>query len=175
MSGAKKRSVHVSFLGIFLAVLVSSGGGAGDVRAEQPKGVSLKGVPSLKVTVTQTTPDAVNCGVDIKQLLAELRRVLLEGGLTVVDTSDTVATISFMVAHDPERGVCATSSMLGAYRSVTFFDDKAGWLATGHVALWQRAMQSVAGRANNEEAVKKAVQRLGSDLVDSWRQANRSP
>lgn len=162
-----RSSYPLSLLAFFLLSLAMGG-----ARAEQPVQAGLRGVAAIKTTVTQTTPDAVNCGVDIKLHMEQLQRILREGGLAIVDTSDTVATISFMVAHDPERGVCATSSLLGAYRNVTFFDDKAGWLATGPVALWQRAMQSVASRANNAEAVTGMVNRLGADLVTSWRQAN---
>lgn len=166
------RRLSVGVLAVFLFALAPSGFGPDAARAEPPVRAGLKGVAALRVTVTQTTPDAVNCGVVIKPLLERLQRVLREGGLAVVETADTVATISFMVAHDPERGVCATSGLLGAYRGVTFFDDKAGWLSTGHVALWQRAMQSIAGRADNEAAVNRMVDRLAGDLLDSWRRTN---
>ena len=153
-------------------VFLLAGLAVGDSRADQPTRASLKGVVAVKATITQTTPDAVNCGVDIAALLEQLQRVLREGGLAVQDNADTVATISFMVAHDAERGVCATSGLLGAYRSVTYFDDKAGWLTTGHVALWQRAMQSLSSRASHVTAIQGIVDRLGADLVKSWKQEN---
>ncbi|MGE4218562.1 MAG: hypothetical protein AB7G39_03860 [Alphaproteobacteria bacterium] len=151
---------------VFLGTLASA------VAEERPT-VNLAHVASIQATISQPSPDAINCGIQAKALLPALERELAEGGLVLAkDKADAVATLSLMTAHDPDRGVCATSALLGAYRRVAFYDEKAGWLSTGHVVLWQRATQVVSGRGDHARVAEETVARLAREMVQSWRTDN---
>jgi hypothetical protein len=141
------------------------------VAAETPR-AGLARVKSVKATVSQTTPSAPDCGVDTRALLPRLERGLAEGGLTPSGSSPVTVTMSLMTAYDANRGVCATSVLLGAYRGVSFFDEEAGWLTAGDVVLWQRATEILSDRATHDKAAERAVDRLASALIASWKIEN---
>lgn len=154
---------------LMTAVLATTAAAA----AEDRPSVNLAHVASIQATISQPSPDAVNCGIQARALLPVLERELAEGGFILAkDKADAVATLSLMTAHEPDRGVCATSVLLGAYRRVAFFDEKAGWLSTGHVVLWQRATQVVSGRGDHTKVAEDMVARMARELTQSWRAEN---
>lgn len=155
----------ILLLALFLA--------APPAAAQERPPVGLARIVSVQATISQPSPDAINCDIDARTVLPVLERELSEGGLVLAaDKADAVATLSLMTAHDPDRGVCATSALLGTYRRVAFFDDKAGWLSSGHVVLWQRATQAISGRGDHARTVADMVARLTRELATSWRTEN---
>lgn len=139
--------------------------------AQTPR-AGLARVSAVKASVSQTTPAAPDCGIDSRALLPRLERVLAEGGLALRGASPVTVTMSLMTAYDANRGVCATSVLLGAYRGVTFFDEEAGWLTAGDVVLWQRATDILSARGEHEKAAERAVDRLATALIVSWKTEN---
>ena len=166
MANAFRPAALAALLLLPVAILVAI-----PAAAETPR-AGLARVKSVKATVSQTTPSAPDCGVDSRALLPRLERALAEGGLTPSRTSPVTATMSLMTAYDANRGVCATSVLLGAYRGVTFFDEEAGWLTAGDVVLWQRATEILSGRAEHDKAAERAVDRLATALIASWKTEN---
>jgi hypothetical protein len=144
---------------------------AAPAAAETPR-ASLARVKAVKASISQTTPAAPDCGIDSRALLPRLERALAEGGLVLRATSPVTVTMSLMTAYDANRGVCASSVLLGAYRGVTFFDEEAGWLTAGDIVLWQRATDILSARGDHEKAAERAVDRLATALVASWKTAN---
>ncbi|MDF1790425.1 MAG: hypothetical protein P1U88_00875 [Thalassobaculaceae bacterium] len=81
-------------------------------------------------------------------------------------------TLSVITAQDEGTGVCATTPMLGVYRTVSYFDDSVGWLRTGHAVLWQRGSSTVTASADHPGAAKDAVTVLARTLLSTWRADN---
>ncbi len=152
---------------LFAATLAPIGG-----HAEDAPGAGLSHLTSVTVSISQPSSDAPNCGIEAKPLLAHLERTLTEGGLAIVPKGDASTILSVMTTLDANRGICATGVMLGAYRRVDFYDERAGWLRSGHVVLWQRATQVISTGADHPQATERAVSRLSAELLESRRTAD---
>ncbi|HSG72867.1 MAG TPA: hypothetical protein VLA12_20810, partial [Planctomycetaceae bacterium] len=63
---------------------------------------------------------------------------------------------------------CGTATMLGAYREVSYFDEEAGQLRSGHIVLWQRGTMALSRTADHNDVVLEEVGRLGDALLDTW-------
>ena len=153
-----------------LAVLLTLSTTAADA-ADTPR-AGLARIQAVKATVSQTTPSAADCGIDARVLLPRLERSLAEGGLALRGTAPVTVTMSLMTAYDGGGGTCATSVLLGAYRSVIFFDEEAGQLTAGDVVLWQRATEVLSPRGDHGATAERAVDRLSGALIGSWRAEN---
>jgi len=150
-------------------VIFGSASSVADHAKAGPAGLADLGM--FRVTATQTTSDAHACGLDLRRILPRLRNDLVAGGMQARAEADAMVTLTIITAHDAKREVCATSPMLGVYRKISYFDDDAGWLRTGHIALWQKGTGVVSGMADHPSAVAGAVDRLAETLLKNWRSA----
>jgi len=130
---------------------------------------NLANLTSVRVTASQTTPDAVNCGPDLDDLLPHMEEELKAGGLQVVETPAHLLTVSILTVHDAARGVCSSATMLGSYKLVSFFDETQGALKSGYVVLWQRGKQVMSPPTDHAVAVEGAVNRLIGGFLEDWR------
>lgn len=154
-----------------LAVGLLAGAPAG-LRADGPTPADLAGVDAVRITVSQTTPDALTCGIDLRTLLPTVSETLADGGVPVDSAAEVTVTLSVLTGYDDVTGACASAPMLGAYRRVSFFDERAGWLRTGQVVLWQRGTATTTATAGHAEAARHAVSELALSFLSSWRTAN---
>jgi hypothetical protein len=143
-------------------------------RAQAQPEPALSGVLNVRLTASQTTPSATACGIDLQDLLPALSEVMTDGGLEFADESPVTVTLSVITAQDESSGTCATTPMLGVYRTVSYFDDSVGWLRTGHAVLWQRGSTTITPSADHPGAAKDAVAVLARTLLTSWRADNPS-
>ena len=143
-------------------------------HAEVGGAADLSGVTAVQLTVNQTTPDALTCGVDLRQLSPVVSDALQVGGLIVDPASDVTVALTILTGYDADTGVCATTPMLGAYRRVAYYDDAVGWLRSGDVVLWQRGTTATSASADHARAARSAVSELSDALLASWRDANQS-
>jgi len=157
---------RVVLLGVLAAGIPATAWSAGSTEAD------LAGVRGVRVTISQTTPDAMSCGIDLRGLLPVVSAGLAKGGLTVDPSADVTVTLTVLTGYDGGSGVCASAPMLGAYRRVSFFDEKAGWLRSGQLVLWQRGTASATASSDHAEAVRQAVSSLSEAFLASWRDAN---
>lgn len=155
---------------VMLAVLLVTA--SADARSEGAEPADLAGIVSVRVNVSQTTPDAMACGIDLRELLPTVSEGLVTGGLTVDRSADATVTLTILTGYDQKAGMCATAPMLGAYRKVSYFDEKVGWLRSGQVVLWQRGTATATPAADHPGAVQRAVTALTQALLASWRTAN---
>lgn len=139
------------------------------VRAETGPAADLSGVTTFQLTINQTTPDAMTCGIDLRQLAPVVSDALQAGGLASDPAADVTVALTVLTDHDSASGVCATTPMLGAYRRVAYFDAAVGWLRSGQVVLWQRATMAASGSADHAVSARRAVSELADALLSSWR------
>jgi len=160
----------VRCLAVLLAFMMSAipGGarGAGGTPAD------LAGVAGIRVSISQTTPDAMACGIDLRDLLNGFTDGLVSGGLTIDQSAEVTVTLSVLTGYDEPSGICATAPMLGVYRRVSYFDEKLGWLRSGQVVLWQRGTATATGSSDHAVAVRQAVTQLSDAFLGSWRTVN---
>jgi len=128
---------------------------------------------AVRVTASQTTPDAVPCGIDLRLLLPVVENRLQGGGLRATKSPDAVVTFSLMTSHDPAGQLCATAAMLGAYQLANYFDEKAGRLKSGYVVLWQRGAQVLSAPADHPHAVERTLARLTDNMLKTRRQQSK--
>lgn len=157
---------HVVPLAALLAATPGAASGAAGTD------VDLAGVRAVRVAVSQTTPDAMNCGVDLRGLLPLVSEGLATGGLAVDPGAEVTVTLTVLTGYHSGTGVCASAPMLGAYRRVSFFDEQAGWLRNGQVVLWQRGAATATASADHGEAVRRVVGELSAAFLASWRKDN---
>lgn len=155
-------------MGCFLGAVGLSTALSAQTRSE----AALSGIQSIRLTASQTTPSAMTCGIDLQDLLPTLSETMAAGGLHLDPESGVTVTLSVITAHDETTGACATTPMLGVYRTVSYFDDAVGWLRTGHAVLWQRGSSTVTVSADHPGAAKDAVLVLARDLLNSWHTDN---
>jgi hypothetical protein len=142
-------------------------GGAQSVVAPDADLMSLN---EVRVTASQTTPDAVPCGIDLRLLLPVVENHLQAGGLRATKAPNAVITFSLMTTHHPDGRLCATAAMLGAYRLVSYFDEQAGWLKSGYVVLWQRGAEVLSSPNDHPLATEQTLARLVEDLLKTRRE-----
>ncbi|MGA0344862.1 MAG: hypothetical protein ACO35B_09640 [Luminiphilus sp.] len=135
---------------------------------------NLDGVLAVRITFSQLTPDAINCGLTIDRFQSTLSDELQRTGFRLSETTDTLVTLGLMTTFDPGRNACGTSATLGVYRKVSYFDEAVGWLKSGYVVLWQRGQQVMSGIAEHSDATATVTQRLIDVLGQSWRAENKS-
>lgn len=155
-----------ALLAVLLAVVPA------DARGEVGADADLAGVTGVQINISQTTPDALTCGVDLRNLLPLVSDGLVEGGLSVDPAADVTVTLSVLTGYDAATGMCASAPMLGAYRRVSYFDEKVGWLRSGQIVLWQRGTATTTASADHAGAVRLAVSALSGALLKSWRTDN---
>ena len=78
-----------------------------------------------------------------------------------------------MTTHDTAARLCATAAMLGAYQLVDYFDDKAGWLKSGYIVLWQRGAQVLSSPADHPLATERTLARLTDNLLKTRRRQRK--
>lgn len=157
-------------IGVLLAML-SAAAPAG-ARGETAVPADLAGVSGVRISISQTTPDAMTCGVDLREMLPVVSDGFVTGGLTIDQAADVTVTLSILTGYDGNTGVCASAPMLGAYRRVSYYDEKAGWLRSGQIVLWQRGTAATTPSSDHAVAVRAAVSRLSDTFLESWRGAN---
>ncbi len=168
-----RRHVSVCGFAVFLFLGLSPFAAAAQVPAAQRPDANLMSLEAVRVTASQTTSDAITCGLDLRSLLPGVESSLQAGGLRMSTSTRTIVTVSLLTMHDDARGICSTATMLGAYRMVDYFDETEGWLRTGYVVLWQRGVQVVSSPADHPMAIERAAARLADTLLETWRQQNR--
>lgn len=141
-------------------------------QADQAEAADLAGVAAVRIAINQTTPDAMNCGIDLQRLLPVLSDGLRAGGLAVRPSADVTIALTVLTGYDSDTGVCATAPMLGTYRRVSYFDAAVGWLRSGHIVLWQRGTTATSAIAEHAGLVQRAVIDLSTALLTSWRADN---
>ena len=146
--------------------------GAHSQTLESAPDANLKGVKTLKVTFSQLTPDAITCGLSLDLIQPIVTAKILRSGISLVSTTDILATLGLMTTFDPGRDACGTSATLGVYKKVSYYDESVGWLRTGYVVLWQRGQQVMSGIAEHSDSTGAIVQRLAEVLLESWKQEN---
>lgn len=159
---------HFLYATCFVAALAVPGPAMAQAQSE----AALFGVDSVRLTASQTTPSATACGIDLKDLLPVLSETVAEGGLQLDEESPVTVTLSVITAQDETTGTCATTPMLGVYRTVSYFDDSLGWLRTGHAVLWQRGSSTITPSPDHPGAAKDAITVLARNLLTSWRADN---
>ena len=156
-------------LGLLLAaIMIHPASG----RAQQlvAPDADLTTLDAVRVTASQTTPDAVPCGIDLRLALPVVERRLQAGGIRATKSPNAVVTFSLMTTHEPSGRLCATAVMLGAYRLVSYFDERAGWLKSGYVVLWQRGAQVLSSPNDHPLATERTLARLIDDLLKTRRE-----
>lgn len=143
-------------------------------RSEPAAVADLAGVSGVQINISQTTPDAMTCGVDLRVLVPLLSKELVAGGLSIDPEAEVTVTLSVLTGYHAASDVCASAPMLGAYRRVSYFDEKAGWLRNGQVVLWQRGTTTATASADHDQALRHAVSGLSGVLLESWRTDNAS-
>ena len=156
-------------LGLLLAAVMTHPT-AGRAQTVAAPDADLSTLDEVRVTASQTTPDAVPCGIDLRLQLPVVENRLQAGGLRATKSPKLVITFSLMTTHYPESRLCATAAMLGAYRLVSYFDEKAGWLKSGYVVLWQRGAQVLSAPNDHPLATEKTLARLVENLLKTRRQ-----
>jgi len=146
---------------------------AADAAAQSPLNkapdADISTLTQVRVTASQATPDAVNCGPDLRDLLPRVEEELTSGGLRIVKSPEHLVTASILTAHDDVRGICSSAAMLGAYKLVSFYDEVKGGLRTGYVVLWQRGKQVSSAPVNHATAVEIAITHLTQNFLKDWR------
>jgi hypothetical protein len=143
---------------------------AGRAQSVIAPDADLTALDKIRVTASQTTPDAVACGIDLRLLLPVVEKRLQAGGLSATKSPNAVVTFSLMTTHDPASRLCATTAMLGAYRLVSYFDEAAGWVKSGYVVLWQRGAQLLSSPNDHPLATERTLARLVGDLMKTRRE-----
>jgi len=159
-------------LGLLLGLGLSLnplGPAAAQTRSPKAPDADLSTLTQVRVTASQTTPDAVNCGPDLGELLPRVEAELASNGLRIVETPEHLVTVSILTAHDEARGICSSAAMLGAYQLVSFYDEVKGGLRSGYVVLWQRGKQVFSTPTDHAAAVETAVNRLAQLFLGDWR------
>ena len=135
---------------------------------------SLAGVKQVRVKVSPPSLDALPCGLDMKALLTALSERLQSGGFIPSGDGAVTVTVSMMTHLEEGGDRCGTATMLGAYREVSYFDEEAGQLRSGHVVLWQRGTMALSRTADHPDVVLEEVRRLGDSLLETWQTENPS-
>lgn len=161
------RTCGAALLAVLLAVAPTTTAGA-----ETGTGADLAGVTGVRITVSQTTPDAMACGIDLRDMIPLVTDGLSGGGLAIDPAAEVTVTLSVLTGYDSATGVCASAPMLGAYRRVSYFDENAGWLRSGQVVLWQRGTATATASADHPGAAQRAVSELSKAFLSSWQTDN---
>lgn len=163
------RKYHVPLLivclGLNLGVVTT---GFAQVPKIEVPDADLSSLVQVRVTASQTTPDTVNCGPDLRALLPHIENELQSGGLRIVQSPEHLVTLSVLTAHDAARGICSSATMLGSYKLVSYFDEVKGSLQSGYVVLWQRGKQVTSAPTDHASAVETAVNRLSQVFLKEW-------
>jgi len=165
--GVKRCGTAV--LGLLLAAIMTYPV-AGRAQTLVAPDADLGSLDEARVTASQTTPDAVPCGIDLRLVLPVVEKRLQASGLRATKSPDAVVTFSLMTTHDPAERLCATAAMLGAYRLVSYFDETAGWLKSGYVVLWQRGAQVLSSPTDHPLATERTLTRLVDNLLKTRRE-----
>lgn len=159
-------SVRVMALGLMVGAVLTSA-----ATAQSRPNADMSTLKEVRVTASQTTPDAVNCGPDLPALLPHIEEDLSAGGLRLVKSPQNLVTVSVLTSHDAIRGICSSAAMLGTYKLVSFYDEDKGALQSGYVVLWQRGKQVVSAPTDHASAVEGAVNDLVEIFVRDWQEA----
>jgi hypothetical protein len=140
-------------------------------RPDKRPDADMSTLKEVRVTASQTTPDAVNCGPDLAALLPHVEAELASGGMRIVKSPRHLVTVSILTSHDAARGICSSAAMLGTYKLVSFFDEAKGALQSGYIVLWQRGKQVISVPTDHAAAVETAVNRLVDIFIKDWQVA----
>jgi hypothetical protein len=144
--------------------------GAGARAAEPPAAPPLdfEGLAEASLMASPLTADSIPCGLELGRVAAATRQPLADGGLVLRAGAATRVTVSAMTVRVPGSGQCATTVLLGVYALESFFSASAGWLRTGYVVIWQRALTVATPAGAHEAAVNGVVGRLAGQLLADW-------
>jgi hypothetical protein len=156
---------------ILSLVLVLGSIAVSAVLAQSRPNADMSTLKEVRVTASQTTPDAVNCGPELSALLPHIEDDLAGGGLRIVKSPQNLVTVSVLTSHDAIRGICSSAAMLGTYKLVSFYDEDKGALQSGYVVLWQRGKQIVSAPTDHAGAVEAAVDGLVEIFLKDWQDA----
>lgn len=170
-TGARARTIEATrrcLLALSLAGLPALA-----VAAEGSESMlDLKGVTNATLGVSQLTADGVQCGLDLTQIGHAAHQPVADAGLAVREVSDNRITISAVTSR-VGSDQCATTVMLGAYARETFFSSVVGWVQSGYVVVWQRALMVATPIGQHAAAVNSAARRLSEQMLADWRTQNR--
>ncbi len=157
-------------LGALLLAAMMAYPSVGNAQSTVAPDANLADLKAVRITASQTTPDAVPCGLDLRLLMPVVEKRLQAGGLVATKSPKAVVTFSLMTSHDPAGRLCATAAMLGVYKMVNYFDDTAGWVKTGYAVLWQRGTQVLSSPSDHPLATERTLARLIDDMLKTGRQ-----
>ncbi len=161
-----------AMLGLLMAAMLTYPVAAHAQQLVAPD-ADLMALDAVRVTASQTTPDAVPCGVDLRLALPVVEKQLQAGGVRATKSPNAVVTFSLMTTHNPASRLCATAVMLGAYRLVSYFDETAGWLKSGYVVLWQRGAQVLSSPNDHPLATERTLARLVENFLQTRREQHK--
>lgn len=135
--------------------------------------MDFRGVQALRITVSPTTVESLDCGIESIALVRELQHGLEAGGIKPTESDANLGVITILSVRDGDSGLCNSTLMLGAYKKASFFDKDAGWIRSGYVVMWQSAVLVASPAESHPVQVRDALARLGDALLGDWRTANR--
>jgi hypothetical protein len=137
--------------------------------------LGFEGLTEASLMASPLTADSIPCGLDLDRLVATARQPLADGGLVLREGAPARVTVSAMTVRVPGTGECATTVLLGVYAQESFFSASAGWLRTGYVVIWQRALAVATPAGAHAAAVGGVVGRLTQQMLAEWHAQGRSP
>jgi hypothetical protein len=140
------------------------------LAADAPPAAPLdfEGLTEAALMASPLTADSIQCGLDLDRLVAVARQKLADGGLVLRDDAATRVTVSAVTVRVAGTEQCATTVLLGAYTQESFFSASAGWLRSGYVVIWQRALAVATPAGAHAAAVGAAVGRVTEQLLAAW-------
>jgi len=157
---------------LLIALMLFGAGSQAQDRAFVEPSADLKWLRTLRVTVTQTTPDAASCGLKVGSYIKTLEDSFSAGGLGIETTPSTLAVLSVMTKLNQESQLCGSAVMLGIYRLISFFDETTGSLEQGYVVLWQQGQQVFSPGLAHPEMTNTAIVQLAEKVIADWMVAN---
>lgn len=151
--------------------------GAPAMAAEAPATPPLdfEGLTEASLMASPLTVDSIQCGLDLDRLAAAARQKLADGGLALREGAPARVTVSAVTVRVPGTDHCATTVLLGVYAQESFFSASAGWLRTGYVVIWQRALMAATPVGAHAAAVGGVVGRLVEQMLAAWHAQAHGP
>jgi hypothetical protein len=151
------------------AALLLAGAPVAAAEAPATPPLDFDGLTEASLVASPLTADSVQCGLDLARVVAAARQKLADGGLVLHEAAAARVTVSAVTIRVPDTDQCATTVLLGVYARESFFSASAGWLRTGYVVIWQRALMAATPAGGHAAAVSGVVGRLAEQMLAAWR------
>jgi hypothetical protein len=167
--GMAQRHAFTRSMGAWsVAAGLLAGGPALAAGAPATPPLDFQGVTEASLMASPLTPDSIPCGLDLGRLVAAARQPLANGGLALRDGTSTRVTVSAVTVRVAGTEQCATTVLLGVYAQQSFFSATAGWLRSGYVVIWQRALAVATPAGAHAAAVSGVIGRLADQMLAAW-------